>query len=217
MGFSTLLDILGSTLVGGLLLLILIRVTLSAIQNNYDNNGERIVQKDLTAVAQLLEYDFRKIGYCAKLSNMPASKDTVIKIATDSSITFYADLPTTANSYGDSVLDKVYYYLGPKSGLSNTPNPNDRVLYRVINNGTPMAVNMGVTLFKLTYYDQYGNAITPSGNAPYSPAIASVQIDLAISNPYGYYNPDNPTGTYSTAKTAYWRQIRLPMWNYQNR
>jgi hypothetical protein len=80
-----------------------------------------------------------------------------------------------------------------------------------------MAVNMGVSLFKLTYYDQYGNIITPLGNAPYSPAIASIQIDLAISNPYAYYNPDYPTGTYTTAKTAYWRQIRLPMWNYQNR
>lgn len=217
MGFSTLLDILGSTLVGGLLLLILIKTTQQTIQNNYDYNGERIVQKDLTAVAQQLEYDFRKMGYCAKLSNMPASKDTVIKIATDSSITFWADLPTTTNSFGDSVLDKVYYYLGPKSGLSNTPNPNDRVLYRVINNGTPMAVNMGVTLFKLTYYDQNGNLITPTGNAPYSPSIASVQIDLSVSNSYAYYDPNNATNTYSNAKTAFWRQIRLPLWNFQNR
>jgi len=217
MGFSTLLDILGSTLVGGLLLIILITTTKQTIQNNYDYNGERIVQKDLTAVAQLLEYDFRKMGYCAKLSNMPAVKDTVIKIATDSSITFWADIPTTANSFGDSVLDKVYYYLGPKSGLSNTPNPNDRVLYRVINNGTPMAVNMGVTLFKLTYYDQSGNVITPTGSAPYYPAIASVQIDLSVSNSYAYYDPNNAANTYSTAKTAFWRQIRLPLWNFQNR
>jgi hypothetical protein len=217
MGFSTLLDILGSTLVGGLLLLILITTSKQTIQNNYDYNGERIVQKDLTAVAQLIEYDFRKMGYCAKLSNMPAVKDTIIKIATDSSITFWADIPTTANSYGDSVMDKVYYYLGPKSGLSNTPNPNDRVLYRVINNGTPMAVNMGVSLFKLTYYDQSGNVITPTGNAPYYPAIASVQIDLAVSNSYAYYDPNNAANTYSTAKTAFWRQIRLPLYTFQNR
>jgi hypothetical protein len=80
-----------------------------------------------------------------------------------------------------------------------------------------MAVNMGVSLFKLTYYDQAGNVITPSGNAPYSPAISSVQIDISVSNSYAYYNPDNPTGTYSTAKTAYWRQIRMPLSNFQNR
>jgi len=215
MGFSTLLDILGSTLVGGLLLLILIRVTLSAIQNNYDNNGERIVQRDLTAVVQQIEYDFRKIGYCAKYSNIKA--DTCIQNATDSTITFFTDLPTTSAPYGDSVVDKVYYYLGPKSGLSNTPNPNDRVLYRVVNNSTPMPVNMGVTLFKLTYYDSVGTVIHPTGHPPYLPYINSLQIDVSVSNSYAYYNPDNPSGTYSTAKSAFWRQIRMPVWNVTRR
>ena len=217
MGFSSLLDILGSTIVGGLLLLILIRLTLASVQNNYDYNGERIVQRDLTAVVQLLEYDFRKIGYCAKYANLASYQDSLIQRATDTTISFYTDLPTTAAPYGDSILDKVYYYTGPTSGLSATPNPKDRVLYRVVNNGTPSAVNLGVSLFKLTYYDQYGNVIHPSGIPPYNPPIASIQIDVAVSNSYAYYDPNNPNNTYSTAKTAFWRQIRMPMANFTKR
>ncbi|MCB0747459.1 MAG: hypothetical protein KDC90_08340, partial [Ignavibacteriae bacterium] len=63
MGFSTLIDILGSSLIGGLILLILLRMNDSTVENSYLNSGEMIVQSNLLAVVELLEHDFRKIGY----------------------------------------------------------------------------------------------------------------------------------------------------------
>ena len=63
MGFSSLIDILGSTIVGGLLLMILLRMNDASVENNYLYSGEKIVQQNLVEVVKLIEYDFRKIGY----------------------------------------------------------------------------------------------------------------------------------------------------------
>jgi len=67
MGFSSLIDILGSIVIGGLLLMILLRMNETATQNTYEYNGELTVQQNLVSTVQLIEYDFRKIGYCADL------------------------------------------------------------------------------------------------------------------------------------------------------
>ncbi len=72
MGFSTLIDILGSTLVGGMLLLILFRINDTAVENSFSMGENLLVQKNLVEAVELLEFDFRKIGYCEdweKLSN----------------------------------------------------------------------------------------------------------------------------------------------------
>ena len=78
MGFSTLLDIIGSAIIGGLLLMILFRMNDTAVQNNYDMNGEKIVQQNLVDLVELIEYDFRKIGYCADYKNIPDPTKSII-------------------------------------------------------------------------------------------------------------------------------------------
>ena len=42
--------------------MILFRMNDTAVQNNYDMNGEKIVQQNLVDLVELIEYDFRKIG-----------------------------------------------------------------------------------------------------------------------------------------------------------
>ena len=209
MGYSTLIDIIGSTIIGGLLLLILLRMNATAVQNNYDYNGERIVQQNLVDVVRLIEYDFRKIGYCNGYTNLPKQSTAIIH-ADSSSITFLTDVPTTSNPYGDGVVDTLKYYLGSTSQLTSTPNPNDRILYRVVNHNAAAGSNLGVTQFKLTYYDSDGDIMT---NLPASPpfGIASIQIDVAVENPAAYGN------NYSVEKRALWRQIRLATRNFKIR
>ncbi|KAF0210567.1 MAG: hypothetical protein FD178_3609, partial [Ignavibacteria bacterium] len=71
MGFSTLIDILGSTIVGGMLLMILFRLNEAATQNTYNYGADLIVQQSLVEVVQLLEYDFKKVGYCRDWTKIP--------------------------------------------------------------------------------------------------------------------------------------------------
>ena len=206
MGFSTLLDIMGSVLGGGILLLILIRMNATAIQNNYEYSGERIVQQNLVEVVTLIEYDFRKIGYCNAQSNIPNPAVAIIH-ADSSSITFLTDIVTPDHPFGDGSVDTLKYYVGPTSELTNTPNPNDRILYRVINHNAPAGSNLGVTQFKLTFYNAEGARIVTMPAIP-PLGINTIQIDVAVENPAAYGN------NYSSDNRAIWRQVRLASRNF---
>ena len=201
MGYTTLLDIIGSTIVGGFLLMILFRMNDTSVQYNYQYSGEQIVQQNIVDVVRLLEYDFRKIGYCSDWTKIPDPAKAII-LADSNRINFLTDLVTTGNPYGDGVVDTLKYYLGSKSSLSSTPNPNDMLLYRVANSTTAAGSNLGVTQFKLTYFDANGTKIT---TMPASPpfGIAAIQIDIAVENTAAYGND------YSTDKKVIWRQVRL--------
>jgi hypothetical protein len=199
MGASTLLDIVGSILVGGVLLLILFRLEATANETSYDSSQDLIVQQNLTTLIDIIQSDFRKIGYCADYTKITNPAD-VILYADSNEIKFIADL----NDAG--VLDTVDYYTGPTSELSNTPNPNDRLLYRVINGETPKSSNLGVTEFKLIYQNSFGDTL----DTPVDPAgqIASIQVDLEVENPEAMNNE---------YQNAYWRQVNFTTRNLNNR
>lgn len=209
MGFSTLIDILGSVVIGGLLLLILISMNNNSKQNNYVYNGERVVQENLVEIVSLLEYDFRKIGYCFDYTKLPDPSVAIIH-ADSSSITFLTDVISAGNPYGDGNMDTLKYYIGPTSDCTGTPNPNDRILYRVVNHSTPAGSNLGLTQFKLTYYNTAGIKISP---LPASPpfGIAEIQIDISVENVAAYGND------YGTDKKAIWKQIRFASRNFMLR
>jgi type II secretory pathway component PulJ len=225
MGFTTLLDIVGSTVIGGLLLIILMRMNMTSSQNNYDYTGERIVQQNLVDVVQLLEYDFRKIGYCKGQNQTPIVQSKAILQADSTSITYQTDLPIITSplsdlQYGDGVIDTVHYYIGPTSELSSTPNPRDRILYRVVNHDTPKGSDLGITRFHLTYYDALGNQLgTTSNPLPSTPPllIASIQIEVAVENSTAVIDTTGGKVAYSWEKRAMWKQIRLSQKNFSKR
>lgn len=207
MGSSTLLDILGSTVVGGMLILILFRLNDANVQNTYTNGSELIVQQNLTEIVKLIEYDFRKIGYCQNYNKIQDPSKSIISADT-SSISFLTDVADPSHPKGDGNIDTLHYYLGPTSELSGTPNPNDRMLYRVVNNKTPGGSNLGVTIFHLTYYNKLGSILpTPITGADLG-EISRIEIDLQVETTAAYDK------LYST---IFWRQIRLVARNLNTR
>ena len=199
MGFSTLLDIISSTVVGGMLLLILFRLNDTAVENTYMYGGELIVQENLVSVVTVLEHDFRKIGYCKNWENIPDPSQAILEADT-TKIKFLTDVDNDAN------VDTMYYYLGSASELSMTPNPRDRPLYRVVNNATPVKVNLGVTQFELKYFDALGNPISFPITVPGE--IYTMQINITVEDVAGY-DRQYPS--------SFWRQIRLVARNLKNR
>ena len=199
MGFSTLLDILGSVIIGGILMSIVFRLTDAATEKTYNNSGELALQQNLATVAQIIERDFRKIGYCANWNKLPDPTKAILSADT-SSIRFLTDIDSDGN------LDSIYFYLGPTSELSTTENPRDRLLYRVINGATAVEANLGITQFYMVYYDALGDTI-------YHPIlnngeISSIEINVTVENVAAYDE------IYSR---AYWRQIRMVARNLKNR
>lgn len=199
MGFSTIIDILGSVVIGGFLMVILWRIDDASVQNVYNNGEEVILQSNLTTVTTILENDFRKIGYCAKWEKIPDPSQAIISADT-SSISFLTDIDNDGN------VDTLTYSLGPTSELSSTPNPRDRFLYRKVNNQIPHEANLGVTQFRLIYFNALGDTIPFPISVPGE--IATMEINVTVENSYGYDQK------YSE---AYWRQIRLAARNLRNR
>ncbi len=199
MGFSSLIDILGSITIGGMLFLILFKLNDNAIENNYMYCGEVMVQENLVSVVTLLEHDFRKIGYCSNWEKIP-DPSAAILLADSTEIKFLTDVDKDAN------IDTMHYYLGTTNELSATPNPNDRPMYRVVNNATPVGVNLGVTEFSLTYFDALGNLITSPVTVPGQ--IYTMQINIMVQDISGYDQQ---------YASSFWRQIRLVARNLRNR
>jgi len=91
MGFSSILDILGSTIIGGMLLVIILRLNDAAVQNTYNNSGELSSQQNIATIVQILETDFRKIGFCADWNKIPIPSRAII-IADSNKIKYLTDI-----------------------------------------------------------------------------------------------------------------------------
>lgn len=199
MGFSSLVDILGSIVVGGILLMILLRLNDSAVANSFEYNGDLIVQQNLTEVVMLLEHDFRRIGYCEDWEKIPDPSKSIIN-ADSNSISFLTD----TDSDGD--VDTLKYFVGSTNALSVTPNPHDKMLFRVVNNSSPIGANLGITQFKMVYFNALGDTINFPIAVPSE--IYTMQINITVENTAAYNE------NYSS---AFWRQIRLAARNLNNR
>lgn len=198
MGFSTILDIVGSVIISGMLMMILMRLSDANTENVFNNGAELSLQQNLAVSAMVLENDFRRIGYCKQYNLMPSTN--AIIAASDSSISFLTDV----NDVGK--IDTLQYYLGPTSELTATANPRDRYLYRVVNSEAPKGINLGITQFRLVYFTQLGDTLPLPINQP--TLIAAMEINIAVENVEGYDQQ------YSS---AFWRQIRLAAKNLKNR
>ena len=211
MGTAAILDVLGSMVIGGMLLLILFRLNDSTTQNTYNFSGELVTQQNMVTTVEVLEYDFRKIGYCENPLALPDPEENAILYADTSKIRFLTDVlvPPYNDPHGDGVVDTMEYYLGRK--ITSTPNPNDRMLFRIVNSDTT-GVNLGITEFKIRYFRDSLMAtggttlaeILPKDLPKSAPTgITAMEIDIQVENTATYNAGKNPY------RTAFWRQIRL--------
>ena len=138
------LDVVGSIIIGGIVILIFANLNLSIGVSASENLYSGIMQRGLTSATELIEYDFYKIGY--------RNSGNKIEIADSNEIKFYSDIDN------DGVLDEINYFLGDAESFTETSNPNDFLLTREKNNENP-AASIPVVYFKLTYYDSLGQKI----------------------------------------------------------
>jgi len=111
MGFNVLLDIIGSVIIGGMLLLILFRLNDSVTENTFNYTGELSSQQNLAVVVQILESDFRKIGYCADWKKISDPSKSIVE-ADSNKIKFITDI--LPDGVPDGNIDTVTYYLDPR-------------------------------------------------------------------------------------------------------
>jgi hypothetical protein len=200
MGYSVIIDIAGSILIGAMLLGIILKLNTTASWSLYSNSGELNCQTNMTNMSMILENDFRKIDFCSDYTNIQDPANAILA-ADSTSIKFISDI----NQNGK--MDTISYYLGPATELNSTANPRDKILYRIVNNAAKMGSDAGLTRFYLVYFNAMGDTI----NTPVSSGDLSLINDIEMN-----MNFENVTIDSSLAN-AYWRQSRLTVPNIKNR
>jgi type II secretory pathway component PulJ len=210
MGTSTIIDIISSAVVAGLLLIMTLRLTSQANETTTIYNGNVNLQQNIVVLVTWIEHDFRQIGYCQDYTKIPVPTKS-IRHADTSDITFWTDVKNNGN------LDSIRWYIGPTSEMALTPNPRDRKIYRQVNNGATEGWALGVTQFRLQYFDYDGDTLATPVTHP--DMIYSMQISIACENPFPIAEEYRVvSGKDSLADfQVFWRQLRLAARNLKNR
>jgi len=190
---SIILDILGSIIISGYVILMGLQLNATIAGSATASMTNLNVQESLGDIVRNLEYDFRKIGYHVDDPKM------CIALADTAHIKFYADMDRNGS------VDSVEWFAG--APLTTLPNPDVRVLYRKFNQeDAGGAGGLGVTQFKLRYFNESGHEIPPLTPSLYS-QIWIIEISLRVESPYQVQAAVNTENSEYAA--AYWRQTRL--------
>ena len=142
---STIIDIMGSTFIAGLLLLLILKLNLFMSNASYASDNELKMQQNAKTFAEILNHDFRKVGYKHDgLSIITAKKDQ---------FKFVGDLERPGES-GYGIIDTVEYFIQDSSYSPGTLNPNDIILVRVVNNKDSITgSSLGLVKLNFSYLD----------------------------------------------------------------
>lgn len=199
MGSSTILDVLGSIMIGGLLMLNVARLYNSASMHSSQYTMEAIVEQNLVDVFTLMEGDMLRIGYLKGQENLTYANQA-ITVADTNRLVFLADVDDNGS------FDTIEFAVGRTDSLASTPNPFDRPFWRKANGSGRMIGSYGITQFNLEYFDFMGAKLaTPVANKG---SIATISITVAVESPY---LSDRDFPNYNAK--AYWKQVRLAIPN----
>ncbi len=197
-------DLIGSLVFGGALFLIILTANSSALETQTTSHGDMLVQEMLVNVAQLVEGEFRNMGFGVE-EGLPT-----ITAADSTSITFLSSLDRSGTN-----IDTVRYSVGDTTELAATQNEQDRYLYRAVDGGAKNAVGV-VTVFSLRYFTRLGDELP----VPVSPSslgeIHTVEVTLEVQNSAAPYRPrwavqsGERNALYSS---SLWQQTRLTSQN----
>jgi hypothetical protein len=156
---NTIMDILGSTIIGGMLLLLVLKLNVFMSESSYTSDTELRLQQNTKTLAEVMNSDFRKIGY--------RFNETAILTAQKERFKWVGDLERPGQS-GYGTVDTVEYFLEDSTHSLGTTNPYDRILVRVLNNkDTIDGPSLGLTKLQFSYLDSVANPTTDLSKIKY--------------------------------------------------
>lgn len=193
---SSLLDVVGSVVLFGALLLVVLKLNGSLIDSNSQQNlrvmsGEQIGGvAGAAGLAQILERDFSLAG---------ARTTTPITLADSNRITLQGDID------GNGTIDSVKYSL---VALAIPAGGNTKLTHRLIrrqNTETGASGGIGVSLFKMVFLDSLGRPmVTPVSGAALT-KIRSIRVRVCVENPVRIKNDID-----TSFASAYYERVFSP-------
>jgi hypothetical protein len=184
---NILIDLLGSTLIGGILLLIILQMNLFMSNASFSSDNELRMQQNAKTLAEIMNYDFRKIGY--------KFDDTAMLTAQKKNIKFVGDLQAPGEA-GFGTMDTVEYLVLDSTFAAGTSNPRDIVLVRVLNSTDSITgPSLGLVDINFSYLDSLSS---PTANLS---KIKYIKAELWV-------EPMEPANNFITGKKdsvfTYW-------------
>lgn len=166
---SSIIDMITSTMIFGVLALTIGRVQTNINVSMYENQHSVVAQSNAVELARQIEWDFTKAGY-------QVTGDKVL-IADSTRIEFKADLDDR------QVVNTLLYTVGDTSQCSMTKNKDDFPLFRT-HDGRTVKQNWGLTYFRLTYYDATNRKIpTPITTTTELKKIHAINVSFRLESP----------------------------------
>lgn len=169
---NIILDLLGASLIGGIVMLLIVNLNAYSTETKYSSDADLRLQQDAKTLAEIINDDLRKIGY--------KYDGTAITEADSQRVSFYGDIDN------DGSMDQVTYFLGTKEEASLTPNPDDRVLYRVVNNDTIGGPTLGLTDLRFSYLNKEEQETAYADSICYIKAEIWVETILPVNDDYPF-------------------------------
>lgn len=164
------LDLISATIIAGLVALVLLNLNTTASSTKFASDSALRLQENAETIAEILENDLRKVGY--KYSG------TAITTADTNKLTFYADIDSNGTT------DQVTLTTSDSSAVSYTPNPNDKILYRIVDGDTSKGPSLGLTRLKFTYMNYLGNVTSVLDSIKYIKAEIWLQTPEKVDTIY---------------------------------
>ncbi len=163
------LDLVGSFIVGGLVLFAIVAFQLQFDSIAQSNAFTESTQLTATEFGRVIEYDFNKIGYRV------TSGSKIFSLGT-SNISFLADLNN------DGTIDSVLYY-------TNNSQQNLKLFrHTSLDNGN--SFNMDIGSFTIQAYDSLGTATASAS------AVHSIKVDLLLQQNFNLTDKVERIGAY---------------------
>ena len=167
---NLILDILGSTIIAGIIMLMLFNANTYQTSTGFASDSELQMQQNAKTLSDILGYDLRKIGYEFEFNPF---------IEADSErISFYADMDRNGS------IDSLTYFVSDASAAISTTNPNDIVLMRVVNTDTIGGPSLGLRKIKFTYFNQFFTATTDFDDIKYVKAELWIESIEPVNDEY---------------------------------
>lgn len=164
------LDIIGSSIIAGIVFLILFNLNTASSSEKFSSDVSLRLQQNAETLASILDYDLRKIGY--------GYNGTAITRAEPKLITYYTDLDT------NGVLHQITLTIGDSTEVTSTPNPHDKILYRIVDGDTSKGPALNLTDLRFTYLNTLGKVTSVLDSIKYIKAEIWLQSPEKVDTMY---------------------------------
>jgi hypothetical protein len=188
-------DVLSSMVISGVVLLMIVTFNGTIVEHAGAQTVTVMAQSNMTTLADMMQYEMKKMGYLVSLG-----ADSAIAYADSTTITFKG-----AMSY-DGAVDIITYKFEPT--ISPNPNKKTHVLRKTVN-GTTQLINLGITSFRITYFDSIGTQFI-SYPVALPHRIKSIKLAVNVESLSPYIPTDQQQYLKASPGTYWERTIKPP-------